>query len=156
MKMPAHNLLCWTRFQELFRRMLVFKNPLGKTLTLHILFLRSLPLAWVPAKCIPAHNNVWPGSWVWGRSVGEKRCAVRTNQIVRAGFIQWWTDDRHQRNQPPHQRALGLNSFSTNNIGYLLWLVVGLSNWAKHLGIFFRVRVKHVPYSQPNGAAYSD
>ena len=54
-------------------------------------------LAWMPDELSPAHN-------IWGREVRSgiallgrnyaRTEAVRTNQIVRAGFIRWWTDDQ--------------------------------------------------------------
>ena len=34
----------------------------------------ALNIAWVPDEFCPAHNNIWSGSWVWGRLVGEKLC----------------------------------------------------------------------------------
>ena len=35
---------------------------------------RAVDLAWVQAELSPAHKKMWSGSWVWGRSVGEKLC----------------------------------------------------------------------------------
>ena len=59
--------------------------------------LEYIHLAWVPAVLSPAHN-------IWGREVPSGIAplghsfalteAVGTNQIVRAGFIRWWTDDQ--------------------------------------------------------------
>ena len=54
-------------------------------------------LAWMPDELSPAHNiwgrEVWSGIAPLGRNYARTE-AVRTNHIVRAGFIRWWTDDQ--------------------------------------------------------------
>ena len=58
----------------------------------------------MPDELSPAHK-IRSGIAPLGRNYARTE-AVRTNQIVRAGSTT--------RNQPRHQRALGLNLFSTN------------------------------------------
>ena len=65
--------------------------------TNNLTFNRVYAVAWMPDELSPAHN-------IWGREVRSgiaplernyaRTEAVRTNQIVRAGFIRWWTDDQ--------------------------------------------------------------
>ena len=84
-------------------------------------------LAWMPDEFSPAHN-------IWGREVrsgiaplgrnSARTETVRTNQIVRAGFIQWWTDDNSNLIKHVTKERLGWICFQQTCLSKMLIVLV--------------------------------